>query len=498
MISSGVRAATWPFDQRQVLLVSIEGTQFPDALTSAQIMDVFVERGRVRWITQKGGPGEIIPFTSPRDFDWSRGSAVRSLGLRYKADGIVVLIKKDSKIDMRWYSVSDGSPLYFESLYLPGSSGTVEQDTLRKDRLRAWLLDIWGKIPGRGYVVKRDMKFVFVEGVDAEGLKVGDRLKLLRLEEAKRHPILKTLVGFESSETGFATVTEIGDPFAKASIDFESELDPIQDGDRYSIVPQEAKKEAPSAKETSEKPSVQKVLDVFNLGDGHILDLKPRVGIGFLKYQESTAADSYEMRTLSYSAGFDVDLYITKAWSLSVSHDFGTGKFGSPPSDYAVSSIGSGWTNTHVLTGYSMSLGEYAGLEGGFLNFYGGYSKFNIKLEDGSAAVSPTAKTYSGISMGVDIGMPLAPKWSTIVALNRVFGAFMAESVVTSGASSGDSLWGFELIANYEWDKKADIGGSFAVVQASSTFDGSGTRATPAVSSKATSSRFTFFYKMKM
>ncbi len=492
----GIHAATWPFDQRQVLLVSIQGTEFPNDLTTAQIMDVFVERGRVRWITQRAGAGKLVPLEVPSDFVWSRGSAVRSLGLKYKADGIVVLIQDGSKIDMRWYSVTDGRPLYFESLYLPSSSGSSEQDLLRRDRLRAWLLDIWGTIPGRGYVVKRDIQYIYVEGVNAEGLKVGDRLKLLRLQDAKRHPVLKTLIGFESSETGFAKVVEIGDPFAKAQVEYESELDPIQDGDRYTIVQEVTKVEAKP--EQKPEPETKSVVNVFGGGGAHVFDIQPRLGVGFLKYEEATSADSYSMRSVSYSAGIEFDVYLTKAWTIEVSHDFGTGKFGTPPSDYGSDAIASGWTNTNFLTGYQMSLGDYAGLEDGFVSFYGGYSRFQMKLDDGSLAVSPTAKKYSGISMGVEMGLPLDQQWTAIANFHRVFGAYMEETLKTSGASSGNTLWGFELLAKYKLDDKTDIGGGYGVTQASSTFEGSGTRTTPAVSSKASSSKFSLFYTIKM
>ena len=490
-------SAVWPFDQRQVLLVHIDGTEFPSDLTTAQIMDIFVERGRVRWITKKAGPGRILPISVPRDFVWNRFGAVRSLGLKYKSDGIVVLLEKGSKIDMRWYSVSDGRPLYFETLYLPNSSGTPEQDAMRRKRLRSWLLDIWGKIPGQGYVVKRDMQNLFIEGVNAEGIKVGDRLRLLRLQKAKRHPILKTLVGFESSDTGFAKVTEVGNPFAQARIEYESDLDPIQEGDRYILASEKIV-------EKSEKPGVKKkiptdeVLNIFSGFDSHIIDITPRAGLGFLKYEETTSAEAYEMRTLSYSAGFSLDLHVTKSWLVSITHDFGTGSFGSPPSDYGASAIGSGWTHTNYLTGYRMDLGDYAGIGGALLDIFGGYSKFKLKMADGSAAVSPTAKTYSGIAMGINIGMPIDQKWTANVKFKRAFGAFMSEAVETSGATSGNSLWSFDLTGSYKWSDIADIGGTYGVAQATSTFDGSGTRTTPAVSSKASASRFSVFYKMKM
>jgi hypothetical protein len=488
-----LRAELWPFDQRQVLLAQIEGTEFPDALTTAQVLDVFVERGRVRWITQKGGPGNLAPIWVPTDFPWNRASSVKELGLRYKADGIVVLGSKNAQVDLRWYSVSDGQPLYFESLYLPASSGTPDQDNERKRRLRAWLKDMWDRIPGQGYVVKRDIKTLDVEGAVNEGLKAGDEVSILRLKDIKRHPVLKTLVGFESGQTGTATITALGKPISKARVDYESDLDPIREGDRYVLKPRAA---TPVVADKPAAPGETPLVQDLNLfGDARIFDISPRVGVGFLSYEERTQAQVYKLKSMSFSYGLRADLHLTSSWFASFQYDQGTGKFGTPPTDYAANEVKSGWSYSHIFSGYRMPLADYTGATDTELHFFGGYSRLGFKAEQLAAAVAPSPKTYSGLDFGVALNIPLQKSWIADVGFTRVLGAFLREEGVTSGSSSSDSSWTFWTKLRVLVDDHSEFGGGYEVFQASSSFEGSGTRTTPAVSAKVSSQRSSVFYK---
>lgn len=498
-------ARVWPFDQRQVLLASVEGADFPSSLLTAQVMDVFVEKGRVRWITRQSAEGSILPVQVPADFSWSSSNAVRSLGLRYKADGILVLVWQASKIDLRWYAVADGNPLYFETLYLPASDGSPEQDAQRRERLRTWLLDIWAKVPGQGYVVKRDLENIFVEGVEAEGLKVGDRLALLRLERAKRHPVLKTLIGFESSETGFAKIESIEDPFAKAKVEYESKLDPIQEGDRYRVSlvsagdsdQSEVSSAVPVVEEKKESEDSSLPL-LPSLGDGNIFNLVPRAGWGSLSYEERTSAEVYQLKSQSFSAGFTAELLITSSWFAAFEMNFGTGSFGDLPSDYSEDSLSSGWSQNRFYTGYRMSLGNYAGAGEGVVDIFGGYSRFHMKMAASSSDVAPSAKTYSGIGFGASLDMPVESRYSLHASFERVLGTFMGEASLTSGASSANTLWSFGIGAGYLLNERSKLTLNYGVTQANSTFEGSGTRTTAALSSRSRSTQFSVGYLIQL
>lgn len=491
-----LRAEVWPFDQRQVLLVQIEGTEFPDALTTAQVLDVFVERGRVRWITQRGGPGSLAPVFVPADFPWNRVASVKALGLRYKADGIVVLTSKKAQVDLRWYGINDGQPLYFESLYLPSSSGTADQDMERKRRLRAWLTEMWDRIPGQGYVVKRDITSLEIEGAANENLKVGDEVSLHRLKDSKRHPVLKTLVSFDSTQTGTATITSIGKPFSKAQVSYESDLDPIREGDRYLLKP---KTETPVLAETPklDLPNPETPLMDFDIFQGaRIFELTPSVGFGYLSYEERISADEvFKLRSMSLSYGLRATMNLTSAWYAGFQFDQGGGKFGTLPDEYAAESLKSGWGYTHFVSGYRMSLSDQTGPDNTELNFFGGYSRLNFKAEDLTSAVAPSAKTYSGLDFGASVAIPLQPNWIADVGFSRVLGAFLKEAALTSASSSTDSSWTFWMKLKILAGDRAEFGGGYESFQAASTFEGEGTRATPATSTKFGAQRSVVYYK---
>ncbi|MEO5669012.1 MAG: hypothetical protein ABIR96_13205, partial [Bdellovibrionota bacterium] len=450
----------------------------------------------VRWITLQGSPASLAPVFVPKDFPWNRSGSVRELGLRYKADGIVVLSSKGAQVDLRWYSVSDGQPLYFESLYVPASSGTVAQDAERKKRLREWLSDIWNRIPGQGYVVKRDITTLEIEGASNEALKVGDQISLLRLKDIKRHPVLKTLVGFESTQTGTATVTALGKPFSTARVDYESDLDPIHEGDRY--LHKDAKP-AVSAVDKAVAPKIDADTPgdaLFGaLGEQHIFDISPRIGVGFLSYEERVDGQVYKMKTLSLSYGLRADLFLTNAWYAAFQFDQGGAKYGTPPSDYAATELSSGWSNTHMFSGYRMPLSEYAGEGNTELDFFGGYSRFGFKAEQLSSAVAPSAKTYSGLDFGMAVHIPLQTKFISEVGFTRMLGAFLKEDSLTSGSASSNSAWSFWAKLRIKAEEHSEFGGAYEVFQGSSSFEGTGTRATPALSAKATSQRSAFYYK---
>lgn len=489
-----LRAELWPFDQRQVLLAQIQGTEFPNDLTTAQILDVFVERGRVRWITEKTGAGQLTPVLVPRDFQWSQTSSVRSLGLRYKADGVVVLSEHDSKVDLRWYSVSDGQPLYFESLYLPSSSGSPAQDAERRKRLRAWLSDMWNRIPGQGYVVKRDIENLQLEGAANEGLSIGDQISVLRLKNVKRHPVLKTLIGFDYSETGSGKILELAKPFSSAKVTYESDLDPIREGDRYLRKVPDLAPVIGEAKPLKNPEDGEEELSLNPFAGARIFDISPRLGVGGLKYEEKTADDLYSMSAFSISYGFRADLLVTRSWFAALQMDFGTGNFGSVPTDYGVSSVKSGWNNTRMETGYRMSVGDYSGGDTQ-ITFRGGYSRFSVKAEETSSAVAPSKKTYSGIDVGVSVDVPVYKLWVAEVGFTRMLGAFLKEETLTSGSNSSNSAWSFSTRLRIKTEEAWEFGAGYEVLQGSSTFEGSGTRSTPALSAKVSSQRAMLFYR---
>lgn len=500
-------AEPWPFDQRQILLVSTEGQSFPDDLTTAQIMDVFARRGRVRWVTQKSGAGSggLAPVMVPRDFPWHSSVAVRNLGLRYKADGLVSLAQRGVLVDLRWYATVDGQPLFFETASLPDAGPRPGEAEARKQRLLDWLGEMWARIPGRGYVVKRDLTTITLEGAQQEGIKNGDKLELRRLQKLNRHPLLKTLVGIDSSISGTATVTSVGEPLAVAKIDYESGTDPIQEGDRY-LPAGSMPAENPAGSSVPVPPSEPQALGEGNaasllpeLGAVNFLDVTARALLGTLNHQETMVGATTPQSMSSLAPGFEAQarLYLTREWMFG--------------GDAAFSFLNFKNLDTATFGGASSS-GEYSNFR-----FYGGYRFIFLESEQGvgdfeivagfrrasfgvsplAAATAPQSKAFSGIDLGIGVSVPMDAGLGFYFKADRMFGSALTESPLSAGATVASVVWNFEGGVRYGLMKGSDVSLGLSFFRASSTYSGTGTRATSSLSSLVSGTLFNAGYTHK-
>ncbi len=483
-------ADPWPFDQRQILLVRGAGQAYPDDMTVAQIMDQFVARGRVRWVTQKAGP--LVPVEVPADFPWYSAGAVRSLGLRYKVDGIVHLIRRGVQIDMRWYSTLDGQPLYYETLGLP-EAGPGEEAT-RKQRLVEWVRDIWRRIPGRGYVVARDLGTLTLEGGVQEGLKVGDRLELRRLQEIRRHPTLRTLLGIESSVSGQAVVQSVGEQ-SIARVESESSLDPIQLGDRYlvRVVAQTAAAATPSPSEAvAPSPVAEPSAEEGLFSSGRLLDVSLRALSGISRHTESVEGGTDALEMSGFTQGFELAtrLYLTREWLVGLEGAYAFMNFGRPPAVYAAgSAIGGSSTALRTYGAYRIIFIEDS--EGlGYLELGGGYGRLAYSLDSTSSVVAPSSKTYSGLDLQLALSVPVLRDIGAYFRGVRSFSVNLQESPKTGGAYADSVNWTFDAGATYRLNAESKLSAGLSFVRSNSSFEGLGTRTTRSLSTLLTSSLF--------
>ncbi len=494
------RTMRWPFDQRQILLAKPEGQSFPDDLTVAQIMDLFVKRGRVRWVTAQGGRNQLVPVEIPSDFQWRSADAVRNLGTKYRVDGALLLSQQKSEVQLHWYSAADGQPLFFETLFLPEPGKTVEMAEKRKQRLNEWLSDIWSRIPGQGYLVRRDSTSVEIEGADKEGFRIGDQVEFVRLEEIKRHPVLKTLAEIKSSIAGVGEILTLNSPFSKVKIIYESNLDPLREGDRYRLIRRETSagsmaqlpggqsagspiSRPPETTADSAKSTSSTLGGMLGI-QSQFLDLSLRGGYGKLSHSEVTAAsDTLEMSSSGYLLKAHAELLISRDWFGSFDYAFGLHKFSTVPTEYGESSISSGMRNLMISAGYRWTIDEAAESSGALptqLLFYAGYHRLLGKMAPTSSDVAPSQKTYSGLFAAVGLRIPMMDMLGLSLDVTRAFGTSLGEAVESSGATSQNVLWSYDFSLAYAMSRTQNITLGFHGMSASTTFSGDGTRTTSA------------------
>jgi hypothetical protein len=514
----------WPFDQRQIVLVKKEGVSFPDQKTVAQIMDVFSRRGRVRWVTLKGGEkGKINPIEVPVDFEWQSFNSIRKLGLRFKADGLVVLSTRGIQLDLQWFSTKDGQPLFFEKVSLPNAS-SADQEIEKKKRIQDWLLDIWSKIPGEGYIVSRDLTHLKFEGADQLGVKVGDKLELLRLGQIERHPLLKTLVGMGASITGRAEVTEIAKPFSNAKISYESQVDPIQAGDRFIRVTEKKESGAKSTSSASasaptlqksdpptgdEKPLVdekgrqylplmgpegeeEKKNENSNQvnelkgaeADWNFFDIDGGLHFKRVTHAENTAAadatgaSSFSMK--AWAPGFDLSarVLLTREILLGGQLGYSLLTFRGLDDIYGVASIGSGTYNFSFMGGYRFFfLNEPENFFKGEVLLQAAFKKLHLSMGTlAASSVGPSAKDYSGFELGFRLQVPVLPLVGLQMGGGLMLAPSLTESEETGGASSTSQVYRFDARGVYQLDKTSDFFAGLEIESAQTNFTGAGTR----------------------
>jgi len=491
----------WPFDQRQIALVKRADKSFPNEMTTATILDFFVKRGRVRWILQSAGKSQVLPVEIPVDFSWHSSQSIRNLGLKWKADGILLLVQKGVQIDLSWFSTSDGEPLFYESTSLPDSNGSVEQEKIRRERLLIWLSDIWSRIPGSGYVIKRDLKSLYIEGAVQNSLKVGDRLRFKRLEKMERHPVLKTVIGMNSSMTGVGKIASIESSTAVVDIEYESQIDPIQEGDRYETLSATEKAEfraGPLNSNSAELKMIdqddgRKYVPLFGQpadsqdantknsdsqeAEYKILDLTAYLTYGKLSHSDTVASEVKSMSTLTPGFRLNLKGYVTREILLLTDVDYVYAKFSGQSTNYGVDTLSSGLTSFRLAGAY-----RYIFLEDDFhpgeIDTHFGFRRLGLAMGSGSADDSPTAKSYSGWDLGINVILPVVPRYAGYFKFSKLFLSSLTETPLTSAENSSENVWQFEAGAKYRYTPTTELMAGILFDSASSTFDGAGTRAT--------------------
>ncbi|MBP7844617.1 MAG: hypothetical protein KA116_07360 [Proteobacteria bacterium] len=502
----------WPFDQRNILLVRVSGDDYPDDASLAQIMDVFVERGRIRWVTQKGDPAQIVPLQVPVDFPWHSAPSVRAMGLKYKADGILYFVQEGIGTELRWYSTLDGLPMVIESVKIPAAGSDAKWQEQRRARLKEWAHQIWDHIPGNGYVVQRRGNEALVEGLDPARIKVGQRIDFIRIDKVNRHPILKTLSQIESSATAYGEVTSIQKNQSQVKIQFESEIDPLQEGDRYSYqvsakvtppasVPEAVEKEVP---ENIQKTDVQEAsTEIQEVPSGllffnntkKIFDLYAGFSFGQMTHDETITSTSRSMKSSSFSPGFDLGstFYITRSWISGLDYSQTVAKFTDVHPGYGRTKVNSGLSTYKIFGGYRFLIEEGA-TSSAELRVTAGYRSWALAMEDIGGSIAPSAKSYEGLELGVLVGFPIYKGVGASFSGGKMLGASLSEKPRTSGDTPDASFWHFGGGLSYDIKGKGEARIGYRIETGETNFDGQGQRGTKASTTLAKRSYFTCSY----
>jgi hypothetical protein len=276
-------------------------------------------------------------------------------------------------------------------------------------------------------------------------------------------------------------------------------MDPIQEGDRYLrklVLTDSAATTKPEASSAEEDAQERKAIPLFGEGEKtdeaqseepqgpKIVDLEASVVWGPVKHSEIISGTEYKMSKKAPGAEVRGRFYLTRNWIVSGAW---AGQFysfsGNVPSSYNSSSIGSGTQDVNLNVGYRFLFMEDQVVPAE-LTLQLGYRRFKMKMDTPLSAYFPSAKSYKGLQIVFGGLIPVVGNFSAFLEASKTLGGSLTEETKTSGASSSNSVWDFRAGGQYRLNAMSKVVGGIKATQAASTFEGQGTRANSATSTK--------------
>lgn len=182
--------------------------------------------------------------------------------------------------------------------------------------------EMLSKVPFLATVTGRDNQSVTINVGFNANLKKGDQLVVSTIDDVKRHPLLKSIVGWKLTRVGKIEVDQIDEGLAFCRV---LEEEPGRQVSRYQKVTQLIPAATPAEVETvDEKAETQKKLE-----------LPPRLGWiagvlmpGFYDRSFSTSASRFAGSGLIVGARAEGELWITKSWFANMRFGYGFGAYG--------------------------------------------------------------------------------------------------------------------------------------------------------------------------
>ncbi len=302
------------------------------------------------------------------------------------------------------------------------SIDTKFDDVMLRSELLTVVKNTFAKIPFAGAVTGRDGRTVTLDIGSLQGITLGDQIRIGRIQDFKRHPLLKQILDTQVVLVGTARVTQIEEGIAFADVVEEFENQKILPGYKVTAVVHDA---------FSENPRNKKNVSDLGGGDYEIPVLDPErgpprygyadLGIGLGRFSSSTQKGAASVSGDSFLPSFQLrgEAWITDAIFADLGFRGGiTNITYTGGSAAGKAGISTSLTAFELNVGYRFYFGKPVygpslGLKLGYYNFHLG----NQTIE----ADFLTARTYSGINFGAVGQMPFG---------KRPFGADLAMSVV--------------------------------------------------------------------
>lgn len=369
-----------------------------------------------------------------------------------QADSIVrtKIEKKTSGLDLDISLVALGTGEVFSADHqtIAVSSNGAETGKAVKALLKTALK----RIPFYGTVTGRDGAELTFDIGAAHGLRKGDVVQISRVDNIKRHPLLKSIVDVQMVPVGTATVEQTEENIAFGKVESEIAGESIRR--MYKVTAIES--QASEGKKEVSKPTEGLAANASPAGD-NVPDGVERPTIGYVNLglflgSFSSSSSKASTNTTADGSGFapgfrlSAEVWLTKRWfadflvaynTISFSSKTKVGGAENPTKQESTSSTREiGFNAGYKYLPTNDIYGPQAYVKLGYYNF-----KFDTSI---SAPDLLSPKTYGGLNVGVGGQLPITSReWGALLNVNFLLFSSMSEDGFQTGQDPSKTVANF-------------------------------------------------------
>ena len=394
------------------------------------------------------------------------------------ADIRTIIDKKTSGLDIEIDLIlgQTGEVFSADKTTVPSNASGQDTGVAVKQLLKAALK----RVPFYGTVTGRDGKELTFDIGSAQGVKEGDIIQISRIDNIKRHPLLKTIVDVQIVPVGSAAIDQVEDTIAFGHVYKEITGEQIQKYHKVTAI--EGHIQEPAVDEPQKPQESNLVVEKDSDDDSDRPHLGyVGLGVGLGGFSSSTSIGN-GARTLSGSAfnlgmKLNGELWFTKNWFGDLTLGASTMSYGQADTTTNINPPGvAAKTYTFGIDGGYKFL-PTGSIRGPQIAVKLGYYSFSWSVPVDSATLL-TGKTYSGLNLGLGGVLPImSPNTGALLNLNLLLFPSLNEDEPKTGPDSSPSGVTFYFGGYYFLNPKLSLRGGIDVEIFSSDFGPDNSRA---------------------
>ena len=365
--------------------------------------------------------------------------------------------RADTLIKSRFEKLADGYHISISTYLHPsGDLFSLDETLITKEaeaqeiikKVKQLLKTSLRRIPFYGTITGKEAQTVVLDIGMSQGIRKGDILQISRVDNPKRHPLLKKIVDIQLYPVGNVVVDTVEENLSFGKINIEIPGEKILK--YYKITSIEANNQADLNYKIKDPKTIQE--------DEISLESKPKLGfvdmglmLGSFSSSTSINSGTTVYSGSAFAPGFKLsgELWLTKNWFLDgfFSYQFLT-----------YSQTNQSVPNTTTTNNSYSSTLRNIGFNGGYkylpsnlisgAQIYAklGYTSFNWGIQD-SANDLLSSKTYSGFNLGIGGQIPLGGTdlWGAQIKINVLLFPSLSQGGYVLGSSPSSSGVNFYL-----------------------------------------------------